>query len=555
MIVAGPILPLAALAWPLLLGLLAALPSVRARALWLLPLAPLPALWVALAGAQGVTEAPDLLLGVTLELTRIGALLLGMTAALWLAAGVYALGYMPRTHNPAILAGFWCLTLSGNLGVFLAADAVTFYVAFAAVSLAAYFLVVHERTARALRAGRLYIVLAVLGEACLLLAITIAAAAASSLMIADLRAALAQAPLGGLAAGLYIAGFGLKAGLMPLHVWLPLAHPAAPTPGSAVLSGAIVKAGIMGLILFLPAGAVGWAPVMLGLGLAGAFAAALIGLTQANAKAVLAYSTISQMGLVIAITAAGASTQAAFYALHHGLAKGALFLSVGLIAAAAGAWRMLTFALAGLAALSVAGLPLTGGALVKAAAKPALGGWAETAMTASALTTTLLLAWFLHVAARDEPKAAQPPAAMWAPVAALAFGALALPWWLWAGWAGLPGDYPLRLATLRDAAWPVAAGGALAGLALWRGWRLPALPEGDLAPLLERAAAAAARWLRALNLRIDRSDRGGGRPVAALAYGVERIARGAARGEAVLMQWRWAGALVLLLAGLLWLLL
>ncbi len=552
MIVAGPILPLAALVWPLLMGLLAALPSMRARALWLLPLAPLPALWVALAGAQGLTEAPDLLLGVTLRLTEIGALLLGMTAALWLAAGIYALGYMPRTHDPAILTGFWCLTLSGNLGVFLAADGVTFYVAFAAVSLAAYFLVVHERTERALRAGRLYIVLAVLGEACLLLAITIAAAAADSLMIDDLRAALGEAPLGALAAGLYVAGFGLKAGLMPLHVWLPLAHPAAPTPGSAVLSGAIVKAGIMGLILFLPDGAVGWAPVMLGLGIGGAFVAALIGLTQANAKAVLAYSTVSQMGLVIAITAAGASTQAAFYALHHGLAKGALFLSVGLIAAA-GAWRVLALGLAAVAALSVAGLPLTGGALVKAAAKPALGGWAETALTVSAVTTTLLLGWFLHVAARQEAKAGHRRAAMWAPVALLVLAALVLPWVLWAGWSGLPADYPLRAGTLRDAGWPLGLGAAVAGLALWRGWRAPVLPEGDIAPLLERMAAALARWLRALNLRLDRSDRGGARPVAALAHAVERLAHAAARGEAVMTQWRWTGPAVLVLAGLVWL--
>lgn len=552
MIVAGPILPLAALAWPLLLGLLAALPSMRARALWLLPLAPLPALWVALAGAQELTEAPDLLLGVTLRLTPIGALLLGMTAALWLAAGIYALGYMRRTHDPAVLTGFWCLTLSGNLGVFLAADAVTFYVAFAAVSLAAYFLVVHERDARALRAGRLYIVLAVLGEACLLLAITIAAAAADSLMIDDLRAALDAAPLGALAAGLYVAGFGIKAGLMPLHVWLPLAHPAAPTPASAVLSGAIVKAGIMGLILFLPAGAVGWTPVMLGLGIGGAFVAALIGLTQANAKAVLAYSTVSQMGLIVAITAAGAATQAAFYALHHGLAKGALFLSVGLIAAA-GAWRVLALGLAGVAALSVAGLPLTGGALVKAAAKPALDGWAETALTVSAVTTTLVLGWFLHVAARQEAKVMRPPATMWAPVVALVGAALVLPWALWAGWSGLPADYPLRMGTLRDAVWPLGIGAAVAGIALWRGWRAPALPEGDLAPLLERMAAATARWLRVLNLRLDRSDRGGARPVAALAHGVERLAHAAARSETVMTQWRWTGPAVLLLAGLLWL--
>ena len=169
------------------------------------------------------------------------------------------------------------------------------------------------------------------------------------------------------------------------------------------------------------------------------------------------------------------------------------------------------------------------------------------------VTATVAFFWFLQVAARQEAKVTRPPAAMWAPVVALVVAALVLPWALWAGWSGLPADYPSRMGPLRDAGWPVGIGAAVVGIALWRGWRAPALPEGDLAPLLERMAAGAARWLRVLNLRLDRSDRGGARPVAALAHGVERLAHAAARTETVMTQWRWTGPAVLLLAGLLWL--
>src|SRR5690606_38508848 len=148
----------------------------------------------ALGGVQGTTLAPDLLLGVTLGAQRPAALLLGLTAVLWFAAAVHAQGSMAGTRKPAVFAGFWCLTLAGNLGGFLAQDVATFYVAFAAVSLSAYFLVVHDGTPAALRAGRIYAVLAILGEVCLLGAFVIGAAAADSLIIADIRAALPTAP-------------------------------------------------------------------------------------------------------------------------------------------------------------------------------------------------------------------------------------------------------------------------------------------------------------------------------------------------------------------------
>jgi hydrogenase-4 component B len=496
----GPLLPLVALIWPLLLGVLASVPAVRPHALRLLPLAPLPALWLALTGVQGLTLAPNLLLGVTLAIGRPAALLLGMTAALWFAAALHAQGSMAGTRKPAVFSGFWCLTLAGNLGVFLAQDVVTFYVAFAAVSLSAYFLVVHEGTPSALRAGRVYAVLAIIGEVCLLASFVIGAASANGLLISEIRAALLSASLGGVATVLLIAGFGIKAGLMPLHVWLPLAHPVAPTPASAVLSGAIVKAGIIGLMMFVPLATMAGS-VLLVIGFGTAFVAAVTGLRVRAPKAILAYSTISQMGLVIALV--GAATQsssadmapAAFYAFHHGLAKGALFLSVALVALSTGRWRSATLVFVVLVALSVAGGPLTGGGLAKAMAKRDLGPWAEFALTISAATTTLLLAWFVHRVAASGASAGQtkgsgsgcPNMFVALPTVGLALAALIMPWWLWRDWSGLATDYPLRLATIWSALWPVALGMGLVGIMAANRWPLGRVDEADPLP--------ASRWM------------------------------------------------------------
>ncbi|MCL6251950.1 complex I subunit 5 family protein [Altererythrobacter sp. KTW20L] len=493
----GPLLPLVALIWPLLLGVLASLPAIRPHALRLLPLAPLPALWLALTGVEGLTLAPNLLLGVMLAAGRPAALLLGMTAALWFAAALHAQGSMAGTRKPAVFSGFWCLTLAGNLGVFLAQDVVTFYVAFAAVSLSAYFLVVHEGTPAALRAGRVYAALAIVGEVCLLAAFVIGAASANGLLISDIRAALLSAPLGGVATVLLIAGFGIKAGLMPLHLWLPLAHPAAPTPASAVLSGAIVKAGIIGMMMFVPLATMAGS-VLLVIGLGTAFVAALTGLRVRAPKAILAYSTISQMGLVIALV--GAATQAdgsdmapaAFYAFHHGLAKGALFLSVALVALSTGRWRNAALVLVVLVALSVAGGPLTGGGLAKAMAKSGLGSLAEFALTISAATTTLLLGWFVHRLSASAGKAkasggGRPTMLVVLPTVGLALAALVMPWWLWSEWSTLAPDYPLRLAAVWSALWPVVLGMGLIGVMAANRWPVGTLDEADPLPV--------ARWL------------------------------------------------------------
>ncbi|MBS1304115.1 complex I subunit 5 family protein [Loktanella sp. SALINAS62] len=462
--ITGAPLPLLALIWPLALACVVALPPVRVRASQLLPFAPLPALWLGLSGPTDITTAPFLLLGVNLVVTQMGALFILMTAGIWLGAGIYAQGYMTSSDRPAVFTGFWCLTLSGNLGVFLAADVVTFYVAFAIVSFAAYVLIVHDATRAALRAGRVYIVLVICGEVCLLVAFVIGIDVADSVSIEEIRLALASAPQGSVAALLLIAGFGIKAGLMPLHFWLPLAHPAAPTPASAVLSGAIVKAGIIGLILFLPAG-IGFLDGLVIVGFAGAFGAAILGLLRIEPKAILAYSTISQMSLVIGLIAASAASgdqagfdQIAYYAFHHGLAKGALFLAVGLVVACRGGWRRAMLLATAFVALSVCGASLTGGNLVKLAVKSGLEGAAEMALTLTAITTTLVLGWFMWRLAHTDPGKGRPSVFLAVPTLALGLSALIIPWLLRRNWSGLDANYPLQLTSIWESSWPVVVG-------------------------------------------------------------------------------------------------
>ena len=119
-----------------------------------------------------------------------------------------------------------------------------------------------------------------------------------SLLIRDAATALPTSPQRDLILALLIAGLGMKAGLVPFHFWMPLAYSAAPTPASAVLSGAVVKASILGMIRFLPLETAlpDWGTALAAAGLFAALYGVVIGITQRDPKVVLAYSSVSQMG-------------------------------------------------------------------------------------------------------------------------------------------------------------------------------------------------------------------------------------------------------------------
>ena len=486
--------------WAVPLAMLAAClsPRVRARMPALLGLAPLPGLAAALLAHDAAPLVlDDSRLNLTIALEPVAAVLLGAASLLWMVAGIYARSYMGKDPHAARFAEWWLLTMAGSLGVFVAGDLLTFYIAFAIVSLAAWGLVAHDDTPLARRAGVLYIGLAVFGEVCLLLAFALLAtfAPGPSIAIHEVVAALPENPARHYIVGLLITGFGLKAGLLPLHVWLPIAHPAAPMPASAVLSGAIIKAGVIGLILFLPIdpGLANWGTALTVIGLLTAYYAVIVGITQQNPKTVLAYSSVSQMGGVVAILGMGLATgnaaaamAAAFLAAHHVLVKGALFLAVGVAAGSSGrrAWTLMLPA--GLLALALGGLPLTGGALAKLAAKTPLGdGLVASLVALAAAGTTLLMLHFLFrlAATRAASPGATARAGLLVPWLLLAFLAIALPWALAPTLVGLSGSDSLDPKALWAASWPVLLGIALVvGLRRF-GALLPRIPEGDLVVL------------------------------------------------------------------------
>jgi len=222
-------------------------------------------------------------------------------------------------------------------------------------------------------------------------------------------------------AGLAVAA-GILASALPLHVWLPLAHPAAPTPSSAVLSGAMIKAGLLGWLRFLPLGGAflsEWGLLFVGAGLLAALGGVMVGLTQRNLKTVLAYSSISQMGLMTAGVGLAlllpervpeAVAAVAVTACHHGLTKGALFLGVGMIDAVPRSSRRRVWLHAGLSwcALALAGFPLTGGFLAKGLIKDVAvllpPPWSDLVNLFLPLTaggTALLMLHFLSLAIRS----------------------------------------------------------------------------------------------------------------------------------------------------------
>ena len=166
-----------ALAVPLAMLLACVSQPLRDRMPALLALAPLPALAVALLVPSGsILVLPQAVLGLTFVLDLPGAMLLGVAALLWSAAGAYAGADLRGKPNGGRFAVWWLMTLTGNLGVFMAADLVGFYLFFSLVSLAAYGLVVQDDTRPARHAGAIYVALAVLGEAFLLMGFVLAAA-------------------------------------------------------------------------------------------------------------------------------------------------------------------------------------------------------------------------------------------------------------------------------------------------------------------------------------------------------------------------------------------
>jgi hydrogenase-4 component B len=385
------------------------------RAWKAMPMAALPGLAASLLVPAGsMVEIHSLLLGSRFGLDQIGAGFLFFTSLIWALAALHAIGYIRMRHRS--FGVYYLLAMTGNFGLVLAQDMISFYLFFALMSFASYGLVIHDRTTEVRRAGTVYIILVVLGEVLIFSGMAGIATIAGTTIFGEIGGEWVTPGMGNVLFGALLLGFGIKAGALPLHVWLPLAHPAAPTPASAVLSGAMIKAGLLGWLRFLPMGEMalpGWGALCTGFGAAALIAAAVYGCFQSQPKALLAYSSISKMGLMTMAVGTvflypdfkeAILITILVYATHHALCKGALFLSVGIRPgdSAPGPRRWLVILLLLIPPLSLADFALTGGALAKYAIKTELAAVISPAaytnlsllFTASGLITAALMVRF-----------------------------------------------------------------------------------------------------------------------------------------------------------------
>ncbi len=378
-------------------------------------LGPLPALVLVLSGAEpGTYHLESFLLGLHLGFEEYGRLFLLLTALVWTCAGIYGVWYRSADYNPNNFTIFFLTCMCGNLGLAIAQDAVSFYAFFALMTFSGYLLVVHHSTPKAWKAGKIYLIMAVLGEGTVVAGMMIGVHTAQSTVFSEIAPVTATLSWHHPLFWFLLIGFGIKAGVLGLHFWLPLAHPAAPVPASAVLSGAMIKAGLLGLMHFFPLGLVSfsfWGSVFIGLGLGGAFFGVLAGLLEKEPKTILAYSSISQIGLMLFLCGIGIIEAQLWiiglpvlflFIIHHGLAKAVLFLGVdaaGYVKKSRGSFYLLLAGLV-LPAITLAGAPFTSGSWIKYLLKDMVelspgALWINILLSLSSLGTAMLMAHFL----------------------------------------------------------------------------------------------------------------------------------------------------------------
>ncbi len=318
---------------------------------------------LALAGIAGLA-APPSGLGLPLFLPWIGArfrldplagfflLVINLGGA---AASLYALGYGRHTAEPERVLPFYPVFLAAMNLVLIAADAFGFLFAWELMSVASWALVLaHHHEERTRRAGVLYLLMATLSGLALLLGFGLLAGPAGDYSFAAMRAAHPSGWLAALALLLVLFGAGAKAGLVPLHVWLPEAHPAAPSHVSALMSGVMTKVAVYAFVrvAFGLLGAPPWwsAVVVLALGGATAVLGVLYALMESDLKRLLADSTVENIGIVFlglglamafradgdATGAALALTAALLHVFNHALFKSLLFMGAGAVQTATG---------------------------------------------------------------------------------------------------------------------------------------------------------------------------------------------------------------------------
>ncbi|MBN2247484.1 MAG: hypothetical protein JW733_02160 [Coriobacteriia bacterium] len=349
-----------------------------------------------------IQSTVSLLVGeLTFTVDSFSMLFAIFTSFVWFASTLYSLDYLKHEEKHDRYHTTSLVVLAANLGVVLAGDLVTLYLFFEALGLVAFLLVIHTETDEAKKASVKYFWMTVIGGFALIGGIFLTFALGGTGAIGPLPAGHGDELIRWAAAIMLILGFGVKAGMVPVHVWLPDAHPVAPSPASALLSGVMIKAGAYGIFrvvtgIFRPEVAedveealwhfssqLGLA--VLWIGIATMFIGVFLALQQSNAKRMLAYHSVSQMGFILAgigaagyLGAHGAMGVAGglYHVVNHALFKACLFLGVGAVYFRThsldmyhlgGLWKKMpvTFLFTLIAAMGITGVPLLNGFVSK----------------------------------------------------------------------------------------------------------------------------------------------------------------------------------------------
>lgn len=282
--------------------------------------------------------------GLHLKLDPLRMIFVGLTTIVWLLTTIYTTQYLIRYKNRNRYYAFFLLTYGSTIGMFLSENLLNVFTFFEMISFTSYILVIHDEDEYSHDAGMSYISMAIAGGLVQLLGIFLVFQYTGSLDIVVIGERIQDlGTVKYVIATLLTVGFAVKASLYPLHVWLPKAHPAAPAPASAVLSGILIKAGVFGILnvqMYIMAGDPYYSWVLLGLGFMNMVLGGILACFQRNIKRILAYSSMSQVGyIIVGIAMIGllgdhnyyAVAGTLLYVLNHGLFKVLLFLGAGII--------------------------------------------------------------------------------------------------------------------------------------------------------------------------------------------------------------------------------
>ena len=407
---------------------------------------------------QGTIELAGFVgFGLQITVSPANLLFCSLAAWLWAMAALFSQGYLAKGYSHFRYYFYLLVCLTGTLGTFLAGDLFTLFVFFEMVSLGAYPLIAHEEQGEAMSAGLLYLYISVAGGLCLLFGSMLVMSISGQTTLDPSAFGAATSGAWVIAAALLIVGFAIKAGLFPVHLWLPRAHPVAPSPASALLSGVMIKTGAWGIFQVVrvfgeaPPGAVAGA-ASLGSLVAGflvplAMVTMVLGAVSAlfvtNAKRVLAYSSVSQIGyIVLGAALAGllgpgeamGTAGFAYHVLAHALFKATLFILVGVVylktheldirrLGSLGRRLPVIAVVFGLAVLGIAGLPGFSGFPSKTTLHDAIlimrkyspGGWWTLVEAVFTLTGALTVAymsklWYFIFVRRPDHRPAAAPA-------------------------------------------------------------------------------------------------------------------------------------------------